>query len=89
MDWHVIAVWIAVLIAITAINAYRYVVRSPVMYLVGTAMFGAGALLAATNHRGPVANLWAAVAFAGWLASGIGYFGIPPRRPSRRIHRAR
>jgi hypothetical protein len=78
-----------VLIVVTSANAYRYVLRNVLMYWLGTIVFGAGALQAASYHHGPVANVWGAVALAGWLASVIGLLGLPPRKPIRRIQRAR
>jgi hypothetical protein len=89
MDFQFIAIWCAILIAVTAINAYRFVVRYPLPYWLGAVVFGAAGLLAASNHHGPAANGWGAVAFAGWLTTGIALYGIPPRKPIRRVRTAR
>ena len=89
MDLRSYAIWWAVLIVVTSANAYRYVPRNVLMYWLGTIVFGGAAVQAAGYHHGPVANIWAAVALAGWLASVIGLLGLPPRMPIRRSPRAR
>ncbi len=83
------AVWFAVLGIVASINAYCYVLRNPLLYWVGTAFFGVGAVVATHYHRGIDANVWGAVAFAGWLCFTAGLYGIPPRRPSRRVRKSR
>jgi hypothetical protein len=82
------AIWFAVLGIIASINAYQYVVRIPLLYWVGTGAFGVGGIVAAHYHRGVDANVWGAVAFAGWLCSSAGLYGFPPRKPSRRVRRS-
>ena len=89
MDLRSYAIWWAVLIVVTSANAYRYVLRNVLMYWLGSIVFGGAAVQAAGYHHGPVANLWTAVTFAGWLSSVIGLFGFPPRMPIRRFPRPR
>ncbi|MEA2784065.1 MAG: hypothetical protein QOF71_169 [Candidatus Eremiobacteraeota bacterium] len=88
MDLRAYAIWWAILIVILSFNAYWYALRNVLMYWLGAIVFGAAGVQAASNHHGPLANVWGLVAFGGWLTSGIGMYGFPPRKPSRRIRRA-
>ena len=89
MDLRFYAIWWAVLIAITSLNAYRYALRNVMMYWLGTIVFGAAACQAASYQQGPVTNAFALVALGGWVTSGLGMYGFPPRKPARRIQRLR
>ncbi len=87
-SWGPFVLWLAVLGAITTLNAYRYVVRVPELYWIGAAMFGAGGILATYYHHGVDATVWGAVAIAGWLCYGVGLCGFPPRMPSLRARKS-